>query len=437
MVNLIFNYLLESSLCLILFMGTYRILIANRTNFSWMRFYLLVSTALSLILPLIVIPIEWSGKLLPTNPFPSTVLMQTQQGLSAVVNKSPNFLQTNSGVSTLQMILFIAFVAYTMGIIYKSFLFVRNLIKMNGLIRKSARTKEESYWIVDLKSHVPAFSFFNYIFINATYKDLSSNELDVIKKHEVLHVKQYHTLDILFIELVAIPFWFNPIVNYLKRSLKEIHEYTVDEKIAGQGENKKAYARLLLSLASEAKEFDLAVSFAGEHVKRRILMIAKPRTSSKHKLVFFVLLPLTAFLLLSFSCLKSPESNSNSDSHGEQSEVAGIHLELKKYCGVYLPSKEYAYLKPIEIVLRDNKLFRVTETESGAANRTVELHFEADKWDWESVFSYTDDSAISLAFNLDDKKVVSGFVVVKFETRGQSNYLVKKGEYSKLNKSEE
>src|SRR5688572_9831079 len=144
MVNLIFNYLLESSLCLILFMGAYRILIANRTNFSWMRFYLLVSTALSLILPLIVIPIEWSGKLVSTDAFPNAFVMQTQQGLSAVVNSSPNFAQANSGVSTLKMILFIAFVVYMIGTIYKSFLFVRNLIKMNGLIRKSARTKEES-----------------------------------------------------------------------------------------------------------------------------------------------------------------------------------------------------------------------------------------------------------------------------------------------------
>jgi len=420
MVNLIFNYLLESSLCLIVFMATYRILISDRTNFSWMRFYLLVSLALSLILPLIIIPIEWSAKLIPTDSFSNTFLMQVKQATTTVVNNTPNLIQATSGISILKMILFIAFMVYVIGITYKSYLFVRNLIKISGLIKKSSKVREDNYWIVCLKSEIPAFSFFNYIFINSAYKNLSSNDLDVIKKHEMVHVKQYHTLDILFVEFVGILFWFNPIVNYLKKSLKEIHEYIVDERIAGQCENKKAYAQLLLTLASDTKVFDLAASFTGEHIKRRILMIAKPRTSPKYKLMFFVLVPLAAILSLSFSYLKNPKANSKI-----QNEHTGIQLQLKKYCGVYFPSKNYAnYLKPMEILLKDNKLF--IEAETDPANRMIELQFESD-----SIFSYADNSARSIAFDLDNKKEATGCVVVKFETSGHSNYLIKKGEYSK------
>lgn len=422
MVNLIFNYLLESSLCLILFMITYGILIANTTNFSWMRFYLLVSMALSPILPFIIIPIEWSIKLMPTDPFSNTFLTQAKQTATAAVNNRPNLIEVNSGVSVLQMILCIAFIFYMIGAIYKSYLFAVNLIKMNGFIKKSAKVKEGNYWIVCLKSEMPAFSFFNYIFINNTYKNLSSNEVGIIKKHEMVHVKQYHTLDILFVELVGIIFWFNPVVNYLKRSLKEIHEYIVDEKIAGHGENKKVYAQLLLTLASDTKVFDLAARFTGEHIKRRILMLAKPRTSPKYKLMYFVLLPLTAILLLSFSYLKNPKANSKI-----QNEVTGNHLELKKYCGVYFPSKKDAnYLKPIEILLKDNKLFRFIETEPESANRTIELHFETD-----SIFSYTANNNRSIAFDLNNKKEVTGCALLKFEARGTSNYLILEGKYSK------
>lgn len=433
MVNLIFNYLLESSLCLVLFMVTYRILIANSTDFSRMRFYLLVSMALSLILPLMIIPIEWSAKLIPTDPFPNTFLMQAKLTVHTVVNNNPNLIHANSGMSILKMILSIAFMAYVIGVIYKSYLFARNLIKMNDFIRKSAKVKERNYWIVCLKGEIPAFSFFNYIFINNTYKNLSSNELHVIKQHEMVHVKQYHTLDILFIELVGIIFWFNPIVNYLKRSLKEIHEYIVDEKIAGDGENKKAYAQLLLTLASDSKVFDLAASFTGEHVKRRILMIAKPRTSPKYKLTFFVLVPLAAILSLSFSYLKKPKPNSNPDNYREQNKVTGTQLKLKKYCGVYFPSKKDAgSLKPMEILLKDSKLFIKAETDP--ANRTVELHFEAD-----SIFSYTDNSARGIAFDLDSKKEVTGCALVKLVTKQRVNYLLLQGEYAKrkTGKSEE
>lgn len=414
MVNLIFNYLLESSLCLIFFMVTYRILFANRTNFPWIRFYLLVSTALSLILPLIVIPIEWSAKLIPIDSFPNTFLVGAKQTAATVVNNTPNLIQSNSGISILKIILFIAFIVYLIGIIYKSYLFVKNLIEMNDFIKKSFKVKEENYWIVCLQREIPAFSFFNYIFINNTYKNLSSNELHVIKKHEMVHVKQYHTLDILFVELVGIIFWFNPIVNYLKKSLKEIHEYIVDERIAGQGENKKAYAQLLLTLGSDAKAFDFAASFTGEHITRRIEMLAKPRTSPKYKFMFIILVPLIAMLLLSFSYLKNPKANSKT-----QNEVPSTQLELKKYCGVYFPSKKDINfgLKPMEIIVKDNKLF---------ANGTIELLFEAD-----SRFSYTDNSGRSIEFVLNIKKEVTGCGVVKFVTKGDSDYLLLEGEYSK------
>lgn len=414
MVNLIFNYLLESSLCLIFFIVTYRIVISNRTNFTWIRFYLLVSTALSLILPLIIIPIEWSAKLIPTDSFPSMFSVQTIQTATTVVNNIPNSIQANSGISILKIILFIAFIVYLIGIIYKSYLFVMNLIKINVFIKNNSKVKEENYWIVCLKSEMAAFSFFNYIFINNTNKNLSSNELHVIKKHEMVHVKQYHTLDILFVELVGIIFWFNPIVNYLKKSLKEIHEYIVDERIAGQGENKKAYARLLLTLASDANTFDLAVSFTGQHITRRIEMLAKPRTSPKYKFMFIILVSLTAMLLLSFSYLKNPKANSKT-----QNKVSGIQLELKKYCGVYFPSKKDINfgLKQMEIIVKDNKLF---------ANGTVALHFETD-----SRFSYTDSSGRSIEFVQNSKKEITGCGVVKFETRGNVNYIVLKGEYLK------
>lgn len=434
MVYLIFNYLLESSVCLIIFLATYRMLIANRTNFSWMRFYLLVSMALSLILPLITIPMEWSAKFIPTDSFPNTFLLQTKHTVTTAVNNAPNLSPANSGISMLTMILFIAFIVYMIGVSYKSYLLAGNLLEINRLIKKSAKVKEENYWVVCLKSEIPAFSFFNYIFINPAYKNLSAVDLDVIKKHELVHVKQHHTLDILFVELVGILFWFNPLINYLKTSLKEIHEYIVDERIAGQGENKKAYAQLLLTLASDTKVFDLAASFTGKHIKRRILMLAKPRTSPKHKLMFFVLVPLTATLLLSFSCLKNPKAKPKTQNEISSSELKNgktnwatksslaSQMELQKYCGIYFPSKKDAdFLKPMEIILKDNKLFRFIEAEPESANRMVELQFETD-----NRFSYTDNSDRSIEFILDNENKVTGCGLVRRDGR----YLLLLGEFS-------
>jgi hypothetical protein len=307
--------------------------------------------------------------------------------------------------------------AYVIGILYKTHLFARNLIKINRLMKESSKVKEGKYWIVHLNSEIPAFSFFNFIFIKSTYKDLSVNDLQVIMKHEMVHVDQYHTLDSLFVELFGIVFWFNPMVNYLKMSLKEIHEYAVDERLAGHGEGKKAYAQLLLTLASESKAFDLATNFTGEHIKRRILMIARSSTPAINKLMFFVLVPLAAILSLSFSCIKSPQANTRI-----QSEKKDIKPELRKYCGLYFPSKRGVNfgLKPMEVILKDNKLF---------ADGTVAMNFESD-----SIFSFNDNSARSIRFFLDRKKEVTGCALLKLETRGNAYYLVLKGEYLKGNR---
>jgi hypothetical protein len=150
------------------------------------------------------------------------------------------------------------------------------------------------------------FSFFNYIFLTNNLHSITVNDWQRIKEHEIIHVKQYHSLDVVFIELVSIIFWFNPIMAYLKKSIKEIHEYTVDEKIAGSGEKKRDYAQLLLTLASDSKVFNLSAGFTGQLIRQRILMIGKPRTSPGYKLTFVVLIPLTALLLLSFSYIKNP-----------------------------------------------------------------------------------------------------------------------------------
>ena len=193
-------------------------------------------------------------------------------------------------------------------------------------IKQNPKEKENNYWIIRLKNEMPGFSFFNFIFINDNYKNLAKTDLQLIKNHEIVHVKQNHTLDILFLELVSIVFWFNPAMKYLRKSLQEVHEYIVDEKIAGNGEQKKAYAQLLLNLASEAKTFNLVANFTGEHIKRRILMVAKPRTLPRYKLLFIVLVPLTAIMLLSFSYIKNPTSQEQNSQQGKHQVTSGNRI---------------------------------------------------------------------------------------------------------------
>ncbi len=148
-----------------------------------------------------------------------------------------------------------------------------------------------------------------------SYQKLSADELQRIKDHEKVHSQQLHSLDVLFIEFISIIFWFNPLLIYLKKSIQEIHEYIVDEKIVEKGKGKKDYAELLLKLTSEVKGFNLSAGFSGSQIKRRIVMISRQRSLPQYKLMFIILIPVTIIIMLSFSYLKNPDTQTAQTKH--------------------------------------------------------------------------------------------------------------------------
>lgn len=309
MTNLYINYLLESSICLILLLIVFRVLISKLTHFSWMRFYLIISLILSLFLPEIVIPVNWgSSHQLPILIGNLNIFQGSIQNYSIATNIQPN------GVIDFRHLIYIVLIlVYLIGVIVKAGLFSRNLMTIINYIKRNTRIKDENHWLVRVNEEIPPFSFLNFIFVSSNYQNLSNSELSQIKAHERIHIQQLHTFDIIFIELASIVFWFNPLMKYLKRSIQEIHEFIVDEKIAGVGQDRKDYAELLLNLASDYKRFkafNLTASFSGPQIKRRLEMIVKTRSLPIQKLIFIVIIPITALILFSFSYFKNDPANS-------------------------------------------------------------------------------------------------------------------------------
>ena len=286
----------------------YRLLIANLTHFSWMRIYLLISVTLSLILPILIIPIQWSSSILPSNLFNNLNFLSGNQPEEYFGGQTLlNDFGTGGSNDIQHGIIIVVIVAYIIGLLYKAYNFARNLRSIQNCIKQNPKVREGRFWLVDLNETMPPFSFFNYIFIANSYQSLSADDLQRIKDHEKVHAQQFHSLDVLFIEFISIIFWFNPLLIYLKKSIQEIHEYIVDEKIVEKGKGKKDYAELLLKLASEDKGFSLSAGFSGSQIKRRIVMISRPRSLPQYKLMFVILIPVTIIIMLSFSYIKNPD----------------------------------------------------------------------------------------------------------------------------------
>lgn len=308
MTNSFIYYVLESSVCLLLFLMVYRLLIANLTHFSWMRIYLLISVILSLILPLVILPVQWNSSIHTSNIFNYSIFLTGNRSAGyyngQTISDDP---ENNIGTVLFNGMIILLIAVYIFGLLYKLRNFARNIRSIQKCIEQNPKVREGRFWLVDLSEKVPPFSFFSYIFISNSYQKLSADELQRIKDHEKVHSQQFHTLDVLFIEIISIIFWFNPLLIYLKKSIQEIHEYIVDERIVEKGKRKKDYAELLLKLASEVKGFNLSAGFSGSQIKRRIVMISRQRSLPGHKLMFIILVPLTILLMLSFSYIKSPD----------------------------------------------------------------------------------------------------------------------------------
>jgi hypothetical protein len=170
------------------------------------------------------------------------------------------------------------------------------LIKIFKYISTSKIELITPYKLVTTEGVNQPYSFFNYIFINK--KTAESIDFQNIMRHEKAHVKQGHSYDIVFIELLGIAFWCSPILYLFKRSLRNVHEYLADAAVL-RATSKRQYGTLLIQQSQSGFALALANPFFSQLKKRLIMMTRNPskrRALIKYTLAFPIFLLLVSFL---------------------------------------------------------------------------------------------------------------------------------------------
>lgn len=273
------EYILKSSIYLSLLITFYRFLLKNEMHFKLNRIFLLVSILLScLFFPVLMKILTNSvGNKINTILLPEITFYQD----------TPKQINI-AGYNIISMI--VNFYFFITGI-----LLIRLLFQIFQIIRLyiiSINYKTNST-IIYTDDH-PPFSFFNLIFIN---KNNCSNEIEKIILHEKVHVNQFHTLDILLVEIVCIFHWFNPFIWLYKASFREIHEYLADEGVINNGCDKKGYQSLLLSVATGINDWKLSNKF-NSLIKKRLIMMSKQKSTNSSLLKYALVFPLIGMLWL-------------------------------------------------------------------------------------------------------------------------------------------
>lgn len=280
------NYIVNTILFQLLFLGVYELFFKRETFFNTNRFYLIGSFVLSLIIPLIKIPNFFAEN----NPNLNGVVTQSLDEIVLSVNGIQKTQEVNS-FTVMELILL-------SGMIVSTFLFLIKIFKLYQLKKAGTTLKVDGHTQVILPKTDLVFSFLNTVFIGE--KALESAG-ETILKHELVHINQKHTLDLLLFELLRIVFWFNPLVYIYQSKISEIHEYISDRLMSSQ--ERKVKYELLLQQIFKTQNISFVNSFYKKSlIKKRIIMLQKDYSDKRKMFKYILVIPIIASMLMYSSC---------------------------------------------------------------------------------------------------------------------------------------
>ncbi len=279
------QYLLQLSVSLAVVYVFYKLVLSRLTFYTINRWYLLGYSFISFLIPFASISSLWQYKEVDQIVFIQWIPALTN---SNAVQK----LNSNEIV-----------IAYILGIIAlgAAVLLIKLLFNWLSLrfLKKNATviSADETATIFQVQEDITPFSFGKNMYLNINQHQ--GEDLEHIIKHEFVHIKQKHTLDVIWCEILCILNWYNPFAWMLRSAIKQNLEFIADDKVIQQGVDREGYQFLLLKVMGN-RNFAIANNFNISALKKRIAMMNTNETRKRHLLKFVLVLPVIAVLLLSF-----------------------------------------------------------------------------------------------------------------------------------------
>lgn len=293
-------YILKSAACLAVFYLFYKLLMSRDTFHRFNRFALLGLLVLSSLLPLVEASVN--------SPAAVQETMLTLEQLLLLADIQPEGESMAAATPSATVLwLRAALLVYLTGIV---FFIVRNLCslaRLGRLIRQGKREaldsylpdrKEKNVRLVVHDHDIAPFSWMHWIVI--ARKDLEENGREILI-HELAHIRNRHSWDLLLADLCIFVQWFNPAAWLQKQELQNIHEYEADETVLREGVNARNYQMLLIKKAVGTRLYSMANSFNHSKLKKRITMMLKEKSNPWARAKYLYILPLAALAVTAFA----------------------------------------------------------------------------------------------------------------------------------------
>ncbi|WP_160713656.1 M56 family metallopeptidase [Chitinophaga solisilvae] len=288
MIPAIFIYLLKANIALILFFLTYWLGLRRLTFYTLNRAFLLAGIAFASLYPLI-----------PINSF-----MDKHESITGTVMPYIPDLSAWQAAAAPVFTVWTALVwLFWAGVSVMAIRFLLQLFSLWKIHRRSERSHVEGYQVRLLEEEVNPFSFFRNIYINPTLH--KPEEVPSILHHEWVHVRQWHSADIILSELNQVFYWFNPGAWLMKTAVRENLEFITDRSLLRRGVDKTAYQYNLIKVSGIPYATAIANNFNFSHLKNRIMMMNKQRSSGYQLVRYLVFGVLVGAVVLSLNYSKA------------------------------------------------------------------------------------------------------------------------------------
>jgi len=275
------EYFLKFSAIIALFYVFYKLFLERETFFHYIRGYFLVGIIMAFALPLVIIP-----EYIYIDPVFTSQVSQT-----AIDSQSQSVKSFDP--------MTILFSLYGLGVLFFALRFVFQLSSITRFIFKRPKKRKGSFVYISTYEVKTPFSFFHYIIYPK--KGYNKDELNQILDHEKVHAKEFHSIDILFTQLMIVFNWFNPIAWLYYKEIQKNLEFIADQGAQTENTPKDAYQYLLLKTVSPNYSMALTSNFYNSLIKKRINMLHKNKSAKMMYAKFIFIIPILVAFVMTFN----------------------------------------------------------------------------------------------------------------------------------------
>ncbi|MBC8319902.1 MAG: hypothetical protein H8E34_04190 [Bacteroidetes bacterium] len=345
------EYIIKVFFCQVILFLFYHFSLAREKMHQFNRYYLIFSLLFSVIIPMIKIPVyfptavNFLSIIFPGN---SVELYNIEPSIIAEDKASFPFSAWLTGFYILALLIF-------------TIRMIRNLFLINLVAMVYERIEFNGYEIILAESNILPYSFLKRIFVNRS--DYESGKIsDELLMHELYHIQQRHSIDVILAEIIQTLFWFNPILILHNRAIRLNHEYLADNAVVNNQVKLCDYQKVLIDAVSKNNLLPITSGFSATWTKKRLMMMSKNRSVFSSSFRISLAIPIIFLIAVSFMC------SSASDLAKSKRELIAIFNNYPNFYGSWEGTGRFNNISlndevgkfPVKITVKDDKTIEAT-----------------------------------------------------------------------------